>query len=193
MDPNDDIYVINCVLEGQTSQYALLVDKYKDMVFSMVWKIVKSREEAEEVAQDTFLKAYQALPRFKHEARFSTWLFRIAYNTAISRTRKKKITVLAIDEKMVENYSTDPIRENADTLDDNERIELMKTALKTLDSDDQMLISLFYHNKQTVEEISAITGLTGSNVKVKLHRIRKKIYARMNSSLSPEITEQKMN
>ena len=186
MDHNDDTYVINCVLDGQTGLYAVLVDRYKDMVFSMVWKIVRSREEAEEVAQDTFLKAYQALPRFKHEARFSTWLFRIAYNTAISRTRKKKVTVLAIDERMVENYSTDPIRENTDGVDDEQRIELMKTTLKTLDKDDQMLISLFYQNDQSVEEISTITGLTGSNVKVKLHRIRKKIYARMSSSLSPE-------
>ena len=193
MDHNDDTSVINCVLEGQTGLYAVLVDKYKDMVFSMVWKIVKSREEAEEVAQDTFLKAFQALPRFKHEARFSTWLFRIAYNTAISRTRKKKITVLAIDEGMVENYSTDPIRENVDTVDDEQRIELMKTALKTLDKEDQMLISLFYQNNQTVEEISTITGLTGSNVKVKLHRIRKKIYARMNSSLTPETAGLKTN
>lgn len=186
MDQIDDTYVINGVLDGQTGLYAVLVDKYKDMVFSMVWKIVKSREEAEEVAQDTFLKAYQALPRFKQEARFSTWLFRIAYNTAISRTRKKKITVLAIDEGMVENYSTDPIQENTDTVDDEERITMMKDALKTLDSDDQMLISLFYQNEQSVEEISTITGLTESNVKVKLHRIRKKIYARMNSSLSPQ-------
>ncbi len=186
MDQNDDTYVINSILNGQTGQYAVLVDKYKDMVFSMVWKIVKSREEAEEVAQDTFLKAYQALPRFKHEARFSTWLFRIAYNTAISRTRKKKITVLAIDEGMVENYSTDPIRENTDTVDDEQQIELMKVALNTMDKDDQMLISLFYQNEQSVEEISTITGLTESNVKVKLHRIRKKIYAKMNNSLSLE-------
>ena len=186
MDQNDDTYVINSVLNGQTGDYAVLVDRYKDMVFSMVWKIVKSREEAEEVAQDTFLKAYQALPRFKHEARFSTWLFRIAYNTAISRTRKKKITVLAIDERMVENYSTDPIRENTHTVDDEQQIELMKTTLKTLDKDEQMLISLFYQNEQSVEEISTITGLTESNVKVKLHRIRKKIYARMNSSLTLE-------
>lgn len=188
MDQNDDTYVINSVLEGQTGLYTVLVDRYKDMVFSMVWKIVKSREEAEEVAQDTFLKAYQALPRFKHEARFSTWLFRIAYNTAISRTRKKKITVLAIDERTVENYSTDPIRENTDIVDNEQRLELMKAALKTLEKDDQMLISLFYQNEQSVEEISTITGLTESNVKVKLHRIRKKIYARMNSVLSPVIS-----
>lgn len=187
MNPIDETYVINSIIAGQTGLYAVLVDKYKDMVFSMVLKIVKSREEAEEVAQDTFLKAYEALSRFKHEARFSTWLFRIAYNTAISRTRKKQLTTLAINDKMVENYSTDPIHENVGQLDDQQQIELMKAAIKTLSNDDQMLISLFYNNEQTVEEISAITGLTESNVKVKLHRIRKKLYAEMNRRLKPEI------
>ncbi len=180
MNRNDDTILIANILDGQTGIYAVLVDRYKDMVFSLVFKIVKSREEAEEVAQDTFLKAYHALPRFKHEARFSTWLFRIAYNTAISRTRKKQITTLAIDENLVENYSTDEVHENVNQLDEQQQLELMKNALKTLSNDDQMLISLFYNNQQTVEEISVITGLTESNVKVRLHRIRKKLYAEMN-------------
>lgn len=180
MNRTDDSHVIASILDGQTGLYSVLVDRYKDMVFSLVLKILKSREEAEEVAQDTFLKAYHALPRFKHEARFSTWLFRIAYNTAISRTRKKQITTLAIDEQIVENYSTDEVHENMNQLDDQQQLELMKKALKTLAHDDQMLISLFYNNQQTVEEISMITGLSGSNVKVRLHRIRKKLYGEMN-------------
>lgn len=185
MNRNDDIFVISRVLEGQTGMYSVLVDRYKDMVYSMALKIVRSREEAEEVAQDTFLKAYHALPRFKHEARFSTWLFRIAYNTAISRTRKKQITTQAIDDRLVENYSTNEIRENVNQLDEDQQIELMKNTLKSLAEDEQMLISLFYNNKQSVEEISQITGLSESNVKVKLHRIRKKLYAGMNSNLKP--------
>ncbi|MBW6491454.1 MAG: sigma-70 family RNA polymerase sigma factor [Lentimicrobium sp.] len=181
MTRTDDSHVIASILDGQTGMYSVLVERYKDMVFSLVLKILKSREEAEEVAQDTFLKAYHALPRFKHEARFSTWLFRIAYNTAISRTRKKQITTLALDENLFENYSTDEVHENINQLDDQQQLELMKKALKTLTHDDQMLISLFYTNQQTVEEISMITGFTESNVKVKLHRIRKKLYKEINS------------
>jgi RNA polymerase sigma-70 factor (ECF subfamily) len=179
MSQNDDIKIIGSILEGNTANYSVLVDRYKDMVFSLILKVIRNREEAEEAAQDTFLKAFHALPGFKYEARFSTWLFRIAYNTAVSRTRKKSIITQAIDERMVENYSTDEVRENAGLIDEQQRIELMNAALKTLQKDEQMLINLFYQHQQSVEEIGMITGLSVSNVKVKLHRIRKKLYAAM--------------
>ena len=179
MSQNDDIKIIGSILEGNTANYSVLVDRYKDMVFSLILKVIRNREEAEEAAQDTFLKAFHALPGFKYEARFSTWLFRIAYNTAVSRTRKKSIITQAIDERMVENYSTDEVRENAGLLDEQQQIELMNAALKTLQKDEQMLINLFYQHQQSVEEIGVITGLSVSNVKVKLHRIRKKLYAAM--------------
>lgn len=176
---NNDLEIIGSILDGNTIHYSVLVDRYRDMVFSLVLKVVKNREEAEEAAQDTFLKAYHALPGFKHEARFSTWLFRIAYNTAVSRTRKKRIVTEAIDDRLVENYSVDEVRENAEQLDRQQQISLMKSTLMTLPEDEQMLISLFYQNQQSIEEIGVITGLSVSNVKVKLHRIRKKIYSAM--------------
>jgi len=91
MNHQDDNLLIRKILDGNTAVYTVIVDRYKDLVYSVVHKILKNQEEAEETAQDTFLKAYQALPGFKQEARFSTWLFRIAYNTAISRTRKNKL------------------------------------------------------------------------------------------------------
>lgn len=181
MNQPDDIHIIQQILDGNTGAYSVIVDRYKDLVYSVVVKIVRSREEAEETAQDTFLKAYHALPGFKKEARFSTWLFRIAYNTAISKARKKHVTTTAIDDKLIENYSTDEIREDLGRLDEEEQVSVLKRALNSLEKEEQFLIHLFYRNRRSIEEIASITGFSDSNVKVKLFRIRKKLYSAMQS------------
>ncbi len=189
MDQPNDIYIIQQVLEGNSGAYSVIVDRYKDLVYSVVIKIVKNREEAEETAQDTFLKAYHALPGFKREAKFSTWLFRIAYNSAISKTRRKQITTAAIDDKLIENYSTDEIKENIGQLDEEVQVKVLQKAIQTLTNDDQLLINLFYHSRQSVEEIALITGLSDANVKVKLHRIRKKLFVEMQSRMNSGIPQ----
>ncbi|MCB9016944.1 MAG: RNA polymerase sigma factor [Lentimicrobiaceae bacterium] len=188
MNQPDDNHLIQQVLDGNTGAYSLIVDRYKDLVYTVVIKIIRNREEAEEAAQDTFLKAFHALPSFKREAKFTTWLFRIAYNTAISRTRKKQLTTTAIDDKMIENYSTDEIKENIGQLNEEEQSRMLQIAIKTLASDEQLLINLFYHNHQSIEEIASITGLSDTNVKVKLHRIRKKLYMQMQSNMQPMLS-----
>lgn len=181
MNQLDDNQIIQLILEGNTGAYTVIVDRYKDLVYSVVVKIVRNREEAEEIAQDTFLKAFHALAGFKREARFSTWLFRIAYNTAISKTRKKQVTTSVIDDKLIENYSTDDIRENVSKLDEEEQVKILQKAVQSLHNDEQLLINLFYLNRQSVDEIASITGLSDANVKVKLHRIRKRLYVEMQS------------
>lgn len=180
----NEVNIISQVVNGNTGAYRLLVDQYKDLVFSLVLKILRNREEAEEVTQDTFLKAYHALPTFKNESRFSTWLFRIGYNTAISRTRKKVIVTSVIDDYVIDNLSIDTVQENLDQIDQDEKMRILKTAIDKLSEDEQLLINLFYFNKQNIEEICVITGLSESNVKVKLHRIRKKMYTNMNEDLN---------
>ena len=172
----DDSYYIERVLTGDVSAYASLVAKHKNLVFSIVLKILNNREDAEEIAQDIFLKVYHSLKTFEKKSKFSTWLYRIAYNTAISKTRKKKLEFVPMEESVVSNYSTDEIQENMHSLEENERQVLLDKALKTLPDDDQLLVTLFYKSENSIEDISYITGLTESNVKVKLHRIRKKLY-----------------
>jgi RNA polymerase sigma factor (sigma-70 family) len=180
----NEVNIINQVISGNAGAYRLLVNTYKDLVFTMVIRIVRSREEAEEVTQDTFLKAYHALANFKNESKFSTWLFRIAYNTAISRTRKRVITTSIIDDFVIENVSENSVQENLEQIEENERILLLKNTIDKLQADEQLLINLFYFHKQSIEEICQITELSESNVKVKLYRIRKKIYSLMNDQLN---------
>jgi RNA polymerase sigma factor (sigma-70 family) len=179
----DDNDYIGRVLSGDVAAYASLVEKHKNLVFTIVVKIVHSREDAEEIAQDVFLKAYQALGTFERKSKFSTWLYRIAYNAAISKTRKKKVEMVAIEETVITNYSTDAIGRNMNELDDNDRQAVLDRALIRLPEEDNLLITLFYKNENSIEDISEITGLSASNVKVRLHRIRKKLYEEMSGLL----------
>ncbi len=183
----DDPYYIRLVLNGEASAYRSLVEKHQDLVYTIVHRIVTRAEEAEEVAQDVFVKAYQKLADFKAEAKFSTWLYRIAYNTAVSHTRKKKVEFLAMDEEMIENHSNDEIQQEIMGLTKEEQSALIKNALSSLPRTDSLIISLYYYHGKDLEEISGIVGLSQNNVKVKLFRIRKKLLKEMNNLLDKNI------
>jgi len=178
-----DEFYIDRVSAGDNNAFAGLVDKHKEMVFTIVVKILRNREDAEEVAQDAFVKAFNALGSFKREARFSTWLYRIAYNTAISRSRKKQHEFVAIDEKMIENYTTDPVSKSINELDNEDQISAINTLTEKLPEEENLLLTLFYRKEKSVEEISEITGYSQSNVKVKLYRIRKRMYTDLEKYL----------
>ena len=77
MDKVNDQHYINLVIDGDTNAFAALVDRYKDLVFTLSLKMLQNREEAEEAAQDTFIKVYKSLSRFKGDSKFSTWLYKI--------------------------------------------------------------------------------------------------------------------
>ena len=174
-----DIFYLQQIISGNARAYAFLVEKHKDMVFSIALKIVHSREDAEEIAQDSFVKAYQSLSGFKNEAKFSTWLYRIVYNSSISKVRKKKLVVAPLEDSIINNYSEDSIDHSFFLIEEPDQFELLQRALKSLPEDENVIVSLFYQNDHSIEDISAITGLTVANVKVKLHRIRKKLYTEM--------------
>jgi len=120
------------------------------------------------------------LSTFERKSKFSTWLYRIAYNASISKIRKKRVEMVAIEETVITNYSTDEIGRNMNELEENDRQLILEKALQRLPEEDNLLITLFYKNENSIEDISDITGLSVSNVKVRLHRIRKKLYEEMN-------------
>jgi len=184
-----DIFYIQQIIAGNARAYAFLVEKHKEMVFSIALKILHNREDAEEVAQDAFVKAYQSLSGFKNEAKFSTWLYRIVYNSAISKVRKKKLELSPLDDSTINNYSDDNMDSNFFLVEEPDQFELLQKALQSLPEDENVIVSLFYQNDHSIEDISAITGLTVANVKVKLHRIRKKLYTEMQKLINLEDSE----
>ena len=176
MKYQDDNHYIDRVLGGDVSAYALLVAKHKNLVFSIALKILNNREDAEEIAQDCFLKAFQSLKTFEKKSKFSTWLYRIVYNAAVSKTRKKKLEFIPMDNYVIHNYSEDDVAGGVDEIDPEEQKVMVEHALERLTDDENLLITLFYKGDNSVEDISNITGLSMSNVKVRLHRIRKKLH-----------------
>ncbi|WP_338357361.1 RNA polymerase sigma factor [Yeosuana marina] len=189
MTTNNDIYYINLIIEGNSNAFSVLVDRYKDLVFSLALKMVKNREEAEEVAQDTFIKVYKSLTQFKGDSKFSTWIYKVTYNTCLDRLKKNKREqhVVPIDE-----FNTNQIKslDNAlDTMQDKERIQAIQDCIELLPSDDAFLLTLFYFEEQSLEEIANVVNLTTNNVKVKLFRSRKKLTTILKERLEPEIIQ----
>jgi RNA polymerase sigma factor (sigma-70 family) len=183
MKQTNDHHFVDLVLMGDKEAFAPLVERHKEMIFSIAIKILRNTEEAEEVAQDAFVKAYASLGSFKRTAKFSTWLYRIAYNEAISRKRKKKMEHLSMNEHLIENYSEDAVQESVNALDEEEQKAMIDKALAALPEEEASLIQLYYFNNQSVDEISQITGLSPSNTKVRLHRIRKKLYGMLSEMM----------
>jgi RNA polymerase sigma-70 factor (ECF subfamily) len=177
MEFRKDNYYIDRLLKGDNNAYASLVNKHKNLVFTIAVKILKNREDAEELAQDVFIKAFEVLKTFKKESKFSTWLYRIAFNMAVSKTRKKKLPTVNLETEIIENFSIDDIVPDMQELSNEEQKNCIEKALNVLPYEENIIITLFYYDDKSIEEISEITSLTISNVKVKLHRIRKKLYS----------------
>jgi len=184
MKKHDELYYIEKVKSGQTHYFSYIVENYKEIVFSIALKVLKNRDDAEEMAQEVFIKVYKSLHTFRGTSKFSTWLYSITYNHCISHTRKKKYDVSSLDNVQVKEEADDI---NLDGFSDEERREYLETALKKLPAEDYTLVILYYYKDLSVEEVAAATNLSESNVKVKLHRARKKLYTLLNDMLSDEI------
>lgn len=187
MNKKDDQYYIDLVIGGQVSAFSYLVEKYRDMVYGLSLKMLKNTEDAEELAQDTFVKAFQSIQTYKGGAKFSTWLYRIAYNSAITFMRKRKMTLYSLDEQQLSDRDELNINNRLSEIDRDDLAENLKKAMDTLPPDDQVLVTLYYYEDQSIEDISKITGLTASNVKVKIHRARKKMYLFLKENLEEAV------
>jgi len=187
MKSNNDNFYIQKIKNGDVGAYAYLVDRHKKMAFNIAKQIIGNREDAEEVTQDAFLKAYQALDTYKGESKFSTWLYRIIYNAAISKMRKKKLNVTSIDEDYSATVNVKSTQSALQSLANEEQKNYINRALDKMNGDEKLIVTLFYLEENSVDEVSEVTGLSVANVKVKLHRSRKKLYGILEQFLQKEI------
>lgn len=189
MTKTDDQYYITKIVAGDTKAFAVLVDRYKDLVFTLALRMLKNREEAEEVAQDTFIKVFKSLSKFKGDSKFSTWIYRITYNSCLDVLKKYKqeYSTVVLDEFSERELAT---LDNAfDALAEKEQRQAIDDCLDRLPKEDSFLLTLYYFEEQSLDEISKIVGLTANNVKVKLFRGRKKLASLLKEKLEPEIIE----
>ena len=185
MEQRDDSYYIGKVLSGDTSAYAVLVDRYKTMAFNISLRIVGNREDAEEVAQDSFVKAFRSLGSFRGSARFPTWLFRIVYNSSVSHYRKRKREIVS-DPGEVGSMKHAGLTEEMNTEGEEAMAGALQEAIKTLPQVEQAMITLYYYQESSIDDIAAITKMTPSNVKVRLHRARKRLHEQINRLVADE-------
>jgi RNA polymerase sigma factor (sigma-70 family) len=190
MQQQTDLELIADTLAGNTASYALLVNRHKRFVFTMALKFVKNREDAEEVAQDCFVKAYKALGAFKQTSKFSTWLYTIAYTTAMSHLRKKRLPTDSIDEENSHMQLQNSISSyRADGVENTSKYAYLNLAISQLLPDDATIITLFYQGEQSLEEIAETLHMESNTVKVKLHRARLRLKEKLQILLKDEVKE----
>ena len=189
MIKNSDQYLIDKTLEGDTSAFGELVDRYQNFVYTIAIRILKVSEEAEEVAQDSFIKAYDSLKTFRGDAKFSTWLYRIVYHKSLDRVKmNKRHRAYEINEEITDD-SLNHIENGLEFMLSEERTGIIKRCISELPAEDAAIITLFYFEEQSVKEISKVTDLTEDNIKIKLYRSRKKLFSLLESYIKPEISD----
>ncbi len=177
----DEYVLINRILAGEKQLYATLVDKYKSYAYTIAMKILENRSDAEEAAQDGFIKAFHYLKSFNRQAKFSTWLYRIVFNTAISYKRKIKPAFQSIETSIIE-YSE---RADQQTEQDDKKIFIVK-AMNRLNEADRLAIQLFYIKEFNMEEVAEMMGQNLNTIKVRIHRARLRLADELKGLLKQE-------
>ncbi len=179
----DDNYYIDRVLQGDANAYTTLVNRHKRMIYTFALKMVKVPEDAEEIAHDAFVNAYLSLGSFRNKCKFSTWVYRIAFNQCVSHLRKKKLEMVSIDEPRFSYFELSETESVFSRLDEQERQSILQKALDKLPDDERGVITLFYLQECSIKEIAEITAYSESNVKIKLFRARKRLWERLKYAL----------
>jgi RNA polymerase sigma factor (sigma-70 family) len=181
----EDSELIRETLRGNQHAYRRLVERYQHFVFTAALRVLGTREDAEEAAQDTFVKAYRTLGRFQGKAKFSTWLYTIAYRTALDRARAKKIEIDSVDDDGYYRQIADESDNAEEEMEKTELHELLRAGIERLPPRDASIITLFYLQECSVQEIAKVTGLSVTNIKTKLHRLRERLRQDLAPRLQP--------
>lgn len=178
---------IQQIRKGDSEAFAHLVSRYKAPAYSIALRILKNPGDAEEVVQEAFVKSFQAISRFRGDSKFSTWLYRIVYNTSISEIRRSRKNDLPVEK--ADNESPDFI-EMGDVLSRISREEsraCIQKALDNLDETDFTILTLFYYEDKSLKEISQIMDIKYNYLKVKLQRARSKLHRELKTMMKSEI------
>ena len=183
---HSDAELIHRILKGDQALFTHLVERYQSYVFTLTLRQMGNREDAEEVAQDVFVKAYRCLADFRGDARFSTWLYTIVRTSCATHLRKRRHPTASLDHPAVEARLDTHTRPTAEL---RSRNEALNQAIRLLGPDDAQVITLFYQGEQTLEEIGRIMGLDTNSVKVRLFRARRRLKDKMETHFRETVRE----
>ena len=163
----DKVIVDSILRSGRTQLFSLIVKKYGSTVYAKALAIIKDAEEAKEIAQQTFVKAYQQLEDWQG-TQLGPWLVAIACHLSLNALEKAK-RKHSVDAEQVQ------IPDEAYSEEREERLQRMEKAIGELPPQDQQIIRLYYYNKVKTEDIAQALHLSQSNILVRLHRIRERL------------------
>ena len=179
-----DSAYIQRVLNGSTDDFRYFIRKYKDLAFSVAVSVVKNEFDAEEVVQESFIKAFQNLKSFRGKSDFKTWFYRILVNEAFKRIRKTKKEFILSESDNVPD--PEDICNSFRGLNEEEQKLLVSESLQRIPPKECLILQLFYFEGSSLGEISNITGWSEGNVKVMLHRARKHLLKVVNAAMEKE-------
>lgn len=169
---NSDNQLIQKIKAGEARAFEILVYRYQDHIYSVCLSILKNKPEAQEAAQDTFIKVYKSIKSYKEDSKLSSWMYKIAYRTSLDYLRKRKKTQDVDDVA----FSLGSDEKNAqEDLEQNEYSSALLKLVNQLPADEAGLIRMYYLEELSIKELEEISGLSQSNIKVKLFRARNKL------------------
>jgi RNA polymerase sigma-70 factor, ECF subfamily len=179
----DDLLLVAASKNGDQDAFAQLVQRYQRRVFNLVYRMLQQYEEATEITQETFLAAWQGLPSFRGDARFPTWLYRIAYNCSLKqleqRKRDRALQVALETEQVLEDASNET-RANAE-IDARDRQALIQEHLSHLPAKYRIVLILRHLQDKTYEEMAEILTMPIGTIKTHLFRARNLLKERLQS------------
>ncbi|MFA6233489.1 MAG: sigma-70 family RNA polymerase sigma factor [Bacteroidota bacterium] len=166
-----DQEIISRIAAGDQRGYSLLLERYRGKVMTLALRILGRTEEAEEAAQDAFIRAFRSIHQFEQRAQFSTWLYRIAYNVCMTQISRRRGRTESIDE--IDAFEVIDETGGSDLgMEARELQSAVSRAVEMLRPEYASVVTLFYLHEQSHEEIAAITGLPLGTIKNRLHRAR---------------------
>ena len=164
---------IGRILGGKREEYAWFVNTYSQQVLDFTSRMMPDVEDAKEVAQDAFVKAFRSLTSFRFQSSFCTWVCRIAYHESLNFVRGKKPNIVYMDDR---DLGIDTLEAPDDAPQDEETIQKLEQALAKLPPHEQAVVSMFYYDNMSLADIAFVTGSITSTVGSQLSRIRRKLY-----------------
>ncbi len=176
MESWDDARLISESLSGRSAAFGILVRRYQDRLYNTVYRLLGNSEDAQDVVQESFISAYQSLDSFKGDAKFFTWLYRIAMNAAISLKRKKKATV-SLETGSKHDLAIDPLDQSldnqpGDAMERQEEEDRLQAALDKLSPEHKSVIVLKDIEDMKYEEIAEVLEVPIGTIRSRLHRAR---------------------
>lgn len=174
MDARSDEEIIGLVLNGDVQAFRHLIERHTRIAYTTAFAVTRNHEDAEEIVQDAFLKAFSFLGSFQGRSRFSTWLFRIVYHRALNHIEKYKLYKTNTDLDFKFEKEDDLITQEREELVHKDQELYIGKALEKLSVPDRLALSLYYLDEKSQQEISLLTGWSLAATKLRIHRARSK-------------------